>query len=205
MYSPLIQKLVDLFSKFPTVGQRTASRFVFYLIKNNKEEVDQLLNLIKELKEKIKPCSFCFSPFEAKEGENFCPICANPLRDKGLVCVVEKEADLEAIEKTGKFKGLYFIIGENLGGRNKEKKEKEIEERFSRLEEELKKPESSIKELILALNATTEGHTTILWLQRKLKSFKEIKTTLLARGLPIGGELEYSDEETLSSALEGRR
>ena len=200
MYSPLVEKLIRIFSKFPTVGPRTAARFVFYLIKAEKEGVQELTETIKELKNKIKICSFCFNPFEG-EGE-LCPICQNPARDQGIVCIVEKEADLKALEKTRKFKGVYFILGNLVSNLKKEVAQKETEERFSKLESRIK--QGNIKEIILAINPTTEGQYTILWLQRRLKDFN-LKITKLAIGLPVGSELEYSDEETLSSALEGRK
>ena len=207
MYSKTIQKLIDLFSKFPTVGPRTAARFVFYLIKTPQEEIEKLIKTIEELKEKMKICSLCFRSFEG-EGE-LCPICSNPKRDKAVICIVEKEVDLESIEKTKKYHGLYFVL---------DKKEEEIEQRVEKLIERIKgepafarAPTSaeattgkSAGEVILALNPTIEGKTTSLLIQRKLKNL-EIKTTHLGCGLPMGGELEYADEETLSSALESRR
>src|SRR3989344_1698336 len=116
-----IKKLIELFSKFPTVGPRTASRFVFYLMKLPKEKVDELLNAIGELKNKIKFCAFCFNPFESfdstqdKDESNLCPICQNTLRNRQLLCVVEKEADLISIENTKKYNGLYFIICNGAG------------------------------------------------------------------------------------------
>jgi recombination protein RecR len=201
MYSPTIQKLIELFSKFPTVGPRTAARFVFYLTRLPKEKVDELLKAIEELKTKIKICPLCFNSFEGTE--ELCPICQDPRRDKNIICLVEKEVDLEAIEKTGKFKGLYFVLGGTISGLEKEKEKERIEERVEKLENRIKE-NSEIKELILALNPTTEGQSTALWLQRKLKNLG-IKITQLGRGLPVGGELEYADEETLSSALESRK
>lgn len=201
MYPDSVQKLIDLFSKFPTVGPRTAARFVFYLIKIPKEKIEELTKAIEELKTKIKLCPLCFGSFEGK-GE-LCPICQDPRRDKSLVCLVEKEVDLEAIEKTKKFKGVYFVLGGTISGFEKEKVKKKIEEKVEKLLKRIEK-DPAIKEIILALNPTTEGQNTTLWLQRKLKGLnKEI--TQLGRGLPVGGELEYADEETLSSALENRK
>jgi recombination protein RecR len=197
-YPPSIQKLIELFSKFPTVGPRTAARFVFYLMKKPKEEVEELIKSISNLREIVKVCSFCFNPFEG-EGE-LCPICSNHSRDKTLLCIVANETDLMAIEKTKKYQGLYFI----LGGTVSAIKKAEIEKlRIKELEERVKKrPE--IKEIIIATNPTTEGEATALYLERILKPFNK-KITRLGRGLPVGGELEYADEETLSSALEGRK
>ena len=199
MYPSSIQRLIDLFSKFPTVGPRTAARFVFYLMKLPKEEIKELLISISEVREKIKLCSFCFNPFEG-EGE-LCPICSNPTRDRTLLCIVEKESDLLSLEKTKKYNGLYFILGGTLSKLKKEDVEKL---RTKELQERIKNHQDLIKEIIIALNPTTEGEATTLYLERILKPL-EIKITRLGRGLPVGGELEYADEETLSSALEGRK
>jgi len=201
MFSPHIQKLIDIFSKFPTVGPRTAARFVFYLIKTPTEKVEELIRAIEELKAKIKTCPLCFKSFE-DEGE-FCSICQDKIRDKTLICIIEKEFDLEAIEKTGKFKGLYFILGGTISRLEKPKQKEEVEKRIDKLIERVKKDQ--IKEIILALNPTIEGQNTSLLLQRRLKNLGIKKITRLGQGLPVGGELEYADEETLSSALESRR
>ena len=198
MYSPTIQKLIDIFSKFPTVGPRTAARFVFYLLKKPKEEIENLISSINELKNNVKICKLCFNPFQG-DGE-LCEICQKPSRDKSLLCLVEKETDLISIEKTKKYNGLYFI----LGGKVSALKRADIEKlRIKELEERIKNhPE--IKEIILATNSTTEGQATALYLERLLKPLNK-KITRLGRGLPVGAELEYADEETLSSALEGRK
>lgn len=197
MFPPTIQKLIDLFSKFPTVGPRTASRFVFYLMGKSAKEVEELTNSISDLKKNVKTCPLCFNSFEGEE--KLCPICANPARDKTLLCLVANEIDLMTIEKTKKYNGLYFI----LGGTVSKLKKKDIEKlRIKELENRIKKsPE--IKEIILALSPTPEGEATTLYLERNLAHFGK-KITRLGRGLPIGGEVEYADEETLSSALEGR-
>ncbi len=200
MYSPSIQKLIELFSKFPTVGPRTAARFVFYLVGKKKEEIDNLISTISKLKENLKLCKFCFFPFESIFPEELCEICRNPTRDKSLLCIVEKEIDLISIEKTKKYNGLYFILGGTVSALRKNDIEKL---RIKELEEKLKKsPE--IKEIIVATNPTTDGEATALYLQKILKPFNK-KITRLGRGLPIGGELEYADEDTLSSALEDRK
>jgi recombination protein RecR len=213
MYPKSIQKLIDLFSKFPTVGPRTAARFVFYLMGLSKEEVNDLLKSIIVLKKNVKLCSFCFNPFEpsevlTKEGEtNLCKICSNPTRDKTLFCVVEKESDLISIEKTKKYNGFYFVLG---GTVSKLKKEEIEKLRTKELIERIKNPAKfgipnlKIDEVILAINPTTEGEATILYLERLLKPLG-IKTSRLGRGLPLGAELEYADEETLGSALDGRK
>jgi len=227
MFSPTIEKLIKDFSKFPTVGPRTAARFVFYLIRTPKEKIEELIKSMEELKEKIKLCPLCFKSFEpaqisekleAGKGEGeLCPICQDPRRDKGIVCIIEKEIDLEAIEKTGKFKGFYFILGGTISGFEKKEQKKRIEERLEKLQNRIKKTKE-IKEIILALNSITEAQNTTLWLKRKLEPLEirtspsartlrssVLKITQLGQGLPKGGELEYADEETLSSAFENRK
>ena len=198
-YPSSIQKLIDLFSKFPTVGPKTAARFVFYLLKSDKEEVDELIFSISNLKRNIKTCSSCFSSFESNSNE-LCEICSDDSRDKNLLCIVEKEIDLKTLERIKKYKGRYFILGGVISHLKKEGK-KEI--RTKKLKKRIRQnPE--IKEIIIATNSTAEGEATALYLERELKGFNK-KITRLARGLPIGGELEYADEETLKSALEDRK
>jgi len=201
MHSPAIEKLIKLFSKFPTVGPRTASRFVFYLLRMPKEEADDLLFAIAILKNSVKVCNLCLNPFEG-EGE-LCEICSNPGRDKSLICVVEKETDLDSIEKTKRYKGLYFILGGTLSSLKKDDIKKiKTEELFERIKD------PQVKEVIIATNSTSEGEATALYLERLLKPFDTAqgkKITRLGRGLPKGSELEYADDETLSSALEGRK
>ncbi len=205
MYSPIIEKLIDKFSQFPTVGPRTAARFVFYLIRLSKEEIEELISLISDLKKDIKTCSSCFNLFEpsphstAMESK-FCPICRNKTRNRALLCVVANETDLVAIEKIKKYKGLYFILGGTVSALKKENIEKlRVNELKERIENH---PE--IEEIIIATNPNSEGEATALYLERLFKSSNK-KITRLGRGLPVGGELEYADEETLSSALESRK
>jgi recombination protein RecR len=196
MYSESIQKLINLFSKFPTVGPRTAARFVFYLIKMPQDKFEELLDSLKELKNKTKLCPSCFNPFDPSKNESFCSICSDKSRNQNLLCVVEKEADLNSIENTKKYKGLYFI----LGGTINLKKEKDI--RINELKEKIKN--SHFEEIIIATNPTPEGETTSLFLERELKDLK-VKLTRLGRGLPVGGELEYADSDTLENAIQTRK
>ena len=198
MHPKSIQKLIELFSKFPTVGPRTASRFVFYLIKLDQEKFDELLSSVADLRKAIKICSFCFNPFEALDDANLCPICKDNSRDRTLLCIIEKEIDLISIEKTKKYKGLYFILGGTINLKKNDKNIIRIEELKQRIEND------NFQEIIIATNPTTEGEATALFIKRELKSLN-IKITRLGRGLPMGGELEYADEETLSSAFEGRK
>ena len=206
-----IKKLIELFSKFPTVGPRTAGRFVFYLMKLPKEKIDEFLNVVAELKNKIKFCAFCFNPFEDQSNlpaqAGLCPICQNPLRNKQLLCVVEKETDLISIENTKKYNGLYFILGGTVATMRKSDMDNlRIKELLNRVKESKK-----LTEIIIATNPTPEGKITSILIQRALKEIPQsptlpaFKITHLAQGLPVGGELEYADEETLESALEGRK
>lgn len=201
MYSSSIQKLIGQFSRFPTVGPRTAARFVFYLLNLTKEERNELAKSISLLGEKVKLCSFCFKsfePFETAQGKNnLCEICSDANRDKTMLCVVEKETDLETIEKTRKYRGRYFILGGTVSKLRKEDIEK------LRMKE-LQGRAKDVKEIIIAINPTTEGEATALYLERLLKPLN-IKITRLGRGLPAGSELEYADDETLSSAFDNRK
>lgn len=201
-----IQKLIDLFVKFPTVGPRTAARLVFYLLKLPKKEVEEIIKSISELRQNVKLCNFCFKPFQ-EEDKDLCEICSDTRRDKNLLCVVEKETDLEAIENTNQYKGLYFILGGTLPGLKKESSEgvriKDLDYRIKN-PQNFGFPDNSFQEIIIALNPTTEGEATALELEKILKPLGK-KITRLGKGLPVGGELEYADEETLSSALKSRR
>ena len=189
-----IEKLIDIFKKFPTVGSRTAGRFVYYLIKLPKEQIDELSNALQDLKNKIKLCQLCFNPFES-DGD-LCPICQNPARNKNLLCIVEKESDLLSLENTRKYNGLYFILGGTLL-RVEQLKKRIAETKFS--------------EIIIALNPTPEGRATSILVEQIIKNLKaeghepQQRITHLAKGIPVGGELEYADEETLENALEGRK
>jgi len=198
VYPKPIQELIDIFSKFPTVGPRTAGRFVFYLIKMPQEKFEELINSLRKIKKDIKLCPSCFKPFSPSlDLKEMCEICSDNSRDKFLLCIVEKEADLESIEKTKKYKGLYFILG---GTVNLRKNKKDI--RIEELKEKIEK--GNFKEIIIATNPTTEGEATALFLERELKD-SNIKLTRLGRGLPVGGELEYSDPDTLESAIKSRK
>lgn len=181
------KKLVDIFKNFPTVGPRTASRFVYYLMKLPKEKIDELTSALQELKNNIKFCPLCFAPFENSD----CPVCSDSRREKNLLCVVEKEMDLETIEKTKRYTGLYFILNIN-NPRLEELKTRVRENKFS--------------EIIIALNPTQEGRAASVLAERALKEINYSgKITHLAQGIPVGGELEYADEETLESAFLDRK
>lgn len=197
----LVEKLIEKFSKFPGVGKRTAQRFIFYISKMPKEELERLIADLNEAA-KIKICRNCFFPiFEnsAAAENNLCKYCSDKNRGANLICVVEKESDLLAIENTRRYKGVYHILGGTLlsfsEAENKNLKIKELAARVG----ELKNRNGDI-EIILALRPDTAGDATSLYLERVLKPLN-VKITRLARGLPIGADLEYADEITLTEAL----
>lgn len=202
-----IKRLKEMFSQFPTVGQRTAGRFVFYLTSLPKEKIDELIKALQSLKNNVKPCAFCFNPHE--NGEKLCPICKSASRDRRFLCVVEKETDLISIENTKKYKGLYFILG--TGAALLKGAPERL--RVGHLKERIKNPQKfgfpgiQFQEAIIAFNPTPEGKIASLMAEKSLREIENssLKITHLARGLPVGGELEYADEETLESAFEGRK
>jgi len=210
MYPRSIQKLIEAFSSLPGVGPRTAARFVFYLLKSSQSEVQELVQAIENLQKEIRLCKFCFNPFQVGEDQDetsLCLICRNPSRERLLLCVVEKESDLAALEKTKIYQGLYFIVGGTVGSLRKEDmKNVRVQDLKARIEKprQFGLADATFREVILATNPTTEGEATALYIERVLKPLG-IRTTRLGRGLPIGAELEYADDETLRNALEGRR
>ncbi len=190
---PLAVAIEEL-SKLPGVGRKTAQRLAIYILKRNEEEVNNLLKSIRELKTKLRFCERCFNLSE----ENLCNICKSQKREPSLLCVVEEASDVIAIEKTNEYNGLYHVLGgvlSPLSGVNPDSlKIKELVKRFEN---------EDIKEVILALNPDTEGETTSLYIAKLLKPFN-IKVSRIARGLPIGGDLEFADEATIGRALLNR-
>ena len=192
-YPDAINKLINKLSELPSVGPKTAERYVFYLLKQSQEGLEELASSIKELKEKTIVCQDCRAICDT----NPCKICSDQNREKTLLCLIENTQDLSAIEATNQFKGRYFVLG-GLISTIKEIGPESLE--FRRL---LKKIEADkVEELIIALNFSLEGETTALYLKRLLKD--KIKISRLAKGLPAGSDLEYADELTLASALKNR-
>ncbi|MDO8655431.1 MAG: recombination mediator RecR [bacterium] len=217
MYPEPIQKLAALFSRLPGIGPRMAARLAFHLLKVPEQEAQELGEALLELHKRMRLCVFCFNPFspstdsisslQAGSGQALCSICSDSGRTRDMLCVVEKESDLEALEATRAYRGLYFILGGTVGMLRKvDMKHLRIEEFKERIAEPKKfsVATSKFSEAILAMNLTTEGEATALYLERILNPLG-IKTTRLGRGLPVGGELEYSDPETLKQSLENRR
>jgi recombination protein RecR len=197
VYSKSIQNLIGSFRKLPTVGQRTAERFVFYLLKSGKKEVGEITLALKELIDNVKSCESCWDFSD----HNPCAICNNKTRDTSLLCVVCEPQDIPVIERTGMYNGLYHVLRGLVEPGDEEELEKiKIKELFLKLEKTDK-----IKEIILALNPDLSGETTMLFLEKKLKEKNPaIKITRLARGLPMGSDLQYADEITLGSAIKNR-
>jgi len=189
-----IQKLIDQFSQFPTVGPKTAERYIFYLLKQPAENLQKLAQLIAELKEKTIICSQCLAISET----NPCLICADKNRSQGIICVVGNTQDMLMIEATKQYNGLYFILGGLIDTINDIKPDQlNIKQLVAKINHK------GIKEIILALSPTVEGETTAMYIAKLFKD-KNIKITRLARGLPTGSNLEYADEMTLSNALKYR-
>ena len=195
-----IKRLTDLFAQFPTIGKRTAGRFVYYLINQPQSTTEELIRALQELKQNVKLCGFCFQPFEG--ADSLCSICKNSSRNKQLLCIIEKENDLLSIENTKRYQGLYFILGGTLTLRKTDGSNLRIDALKDRIQK------NNFTEIIVALNPTPEGKSTSILVERairELPQFSNLKITHLAQGLPVGGELEYADEETLESAFEGRK
>jgi recombination protein RecR len=189
-----LQIAIEELSKLPSIGKKTAQRLALHILKFDKAQVDDLIKSIKELKTKLKFCEQCFNISE----EELCEICKSVKRDKSVLCVVEEASDVIAIEKTNEFNGIYHVLGgvlSPLSGVNPDQlKIKEMMRRFEKEE---------ISEVILALNPDTEGETTSLYLAKLIKPLG-IKVTRIARGLPIGGDLEFADEATIGRAILNR-
>ena len=190
---PLLIAIEEL-SKLPGIGKKTAQRLAIFLLKSEDPQVDNLINAIRDLKIKLRFCERCFNLSE----EELCSICQSEKRDKSVICVVEEASDVMAIEKTNEFRGLYHILGGVLSPLSGVTPDSlHIKELLKRFETE------DFKEVILALNPDTEGETTSLYLAKLMKPFG-ITVTRIARGLPIGGDLEFADDATIGRAILNR-
>jgi len=190
---PLLIAIEEL-SKLPGIGKKTAQRLAIFLLKSEDPQVDNLIYAIKDLKLKLRFCERCFNLSE----EELCNICQSEKRDKSVLCVVEEASDVMAIEKTHEYKGLYHVLGGVLSPLSGVTPESlHIKELLKRFETE------DFKEVILALNPDTEGETTSLYLAKLMNPFG-ITVTRIARGLPIGGDLEFADDATIGRAILNR-
>jgi len=194
-----IDKLSEIFSHFPGIGPRQAKRFVYYLLHKQNGFSKDLVNAVENLKKEITQCGECMR-FFAKNGHStkLCSICSNQSREAGLLMIVPRDIDLEALEKSGSFKGYYFVLGGSLPILEKEP-ERRI--RSKELEVRIKK-NSNIKEVILGMNANAEGENTADYLKELVNKINpKLAISVLGRGLSTGIELEYADPETLKNAL----
>jgi recombination protein RecR len=194
-YPEPVARLIEALQRLPGIGPRTAQRLTFFLLKRPLEEVRELAESLLAVKSNIVHCSRCFNVTETEP----CRICADPARDGRLLCIVEEPNDLLAMERTGEYRGRYHVLLgalSPLDGIGPE--DLKVRELFQRLEHE------PVEEIILATNPNVEGEATAIYLAKLLKPLGA-RLTRIARGLPVGGDLEYADQVTLSKALEGRK
>ena len=192
--SRLLEQAVTSFTKLPGIGRKTALRLVLYQLRQNEADVDAFINAIGTLKHEVKYCQKCHNLSDA----DVCPICLDPRRDSSVVCVVENIQDVMAIENTMQYRGLYHVLGgiispmDGIGPADIE-----IESLVERVSD------GEVKEVILALSSTMEGDTTNFYIFRKLAS-QNVKLSVIARGISVGDELEYTDEVTLGRSILNR-
>ena len=190
-----VTRLIDEFNRLPGIGPKSASRLTYYLLRMPDEQAKSLALALSELKEKTTVCQTCFNIAEHSP----CSICSDEARDRSIICVVEEPLDVLAIERTHEFKGLYHVLNGAInpieGVLPEDLKIAELVQRVGK---------GGVREVILATNPNLEGESTAAYVQRQIAG-KTARITRLARGLPIGGDLEYADEVTLTRAIEGRR
>ena len=192
-----IQKLINAFERLPGIGPKSASRLAFFLLRADVSYSDDLAEALTGLKDKVSFCEECFNITMA--GRERCEVCESPRRDEAVICVVEEALDVLALERTGGYFGRYHVLHgvlspiEGIGP--DDIKIRPLVERIAR---------GNVKEIILATNPSMEGDTTALYIQQQLETY-DIRVTRLARGLPVGGDLEYADQNTLLRALAGRQ
>jgi len=194
MFSPAVDNLVAQLTRLPGVGQRTAQRLAFHILRSSTEEALALAESIEEVKERVRFCRECGNLTE----EEVCAICEDARRDRTLICVVEQPADLISVERTAEYRGLYHVLGGALSPIDG------VEPADLRIDELLQRVErNGVAEVVLATNPNMTGEATAAFLADRLRG--RVRVTRLASGLPVGGDLEYADEVTLGRALAGRR
>lgn len=192
--SALLERAVKEFTKLPGIGRKTATRLVLHLLRKSEEEVENFSNALTTLRRDAKYCKECHSISDT----DICPICANPLRDHSLICVVENIQDVMAVENTMQYRGVYHVLGGVISPMDG------ISPSSLNIDSLIKRvAEGEVKEVILALSSTMEGDTTNFYIYRKLQQYG-IKLSVIARGISIGDELEYADEVTLGSSIINR-
>lgn len=190
-----VQRLIDELARLPGIGPRTAERLTFYLVRSEAEDSVRLGRALTELRQSLKHCPQCYNLTDRDD----CPICTNPSRQNELIAVVEEPLDVVAVEKTGMFRGLYHVLGgviSPIDGIGPD--QLQIASLLKRIKDQ------NITEIILATNPSTEGEATAMYIKRALAG-SNVLVTRLARGLPVGGDLEYADQVTLGRALQGRQ
>lgn len=195
-----VQRLIDEFGRLPGIGPKSASRLTFFLLRqDHTDQIEALSQALIELRERTRSCSNCFNITE----EDPCRICRDSNRDSSVLCVVEEPLDVIAIERTSRFRGRYHVLGgvispvEGVGPEDLH---------VAELIERVRMAQPPLREIILATNVSLEGEATAMYVQRQLASVDPgLRVTRLARGLPVGGDLEYADETTLGRALDGRQ
>jgi recombination protein RecR len=195
MYPKSFKKLIDNFAALPSIGPKMAERLVLFLFKEDNQKLSDFAKSLEDFKKNLRHCKKCWNISE----EEYCAICKDSSRDQKTICVVEDTLDVFAIEKTKKYNGVYHVLG---GVLSPQKTVGSENLHFKDLDNRIEK--EGISEVILAMNPTTEGDATALYINRTLKD-KEVKITRLARGLATGADIEHADELTLSSSLANRR
>ena len=194
-YSPSIEKLIQSFEKLPSIGNKTAARLAFYILNASEEETNEFVSSIINAKKNLKYCTKCYNLSDTDP----CSICGNPKRDQSQICVVEDVRDIIAMERTHEFKGVYHVLHGSISPMNGIGPEDiKIKELLARL------MDGQVKEVILATTPRVEGEATAMYLSKLIKPLG-VSVTRIAHGIPVGGDLEYTDEITLTKALEGRR
>ena len=193
-FAPPVEKLIEQFERLPGIGYKTAQRLAFFVLDLPKDQAEEFAKAILDAKQTVHTCKVCQN---LTDGE-ICSICSDPMRDKGLICVVTDPKDVVALERTREYKGLYHVLHGGISPLNGIGPDQlRIKELLQRVADE------DIREGIMATNPDTEGEATAMYLSRLLKPFG-VAVTRLAYGVPVGGHLEYADEVTLTRALEGR-
>jgi recombination protein RecR len=198
-YAPPVQRLIGELAKLPGIGNRTAQRLAFHILRASAEDAGALAESIREVKEKIGLCEVCFNLSD----EPRCRICQDPRRDKGLICVVEEPSDVIPMERTHEYHGVYHVLGGALSPIDGiDPEDLKIAEMLARVSA----PDGGVREVVLATNPTTTGEATALHIASELRArAPEVVVTRLASGLPVGSDLEYADEITLGKAFAGRQ
>ena len=194
-YTPALQALIQLFSRLPGIGEKSAARLAFFILRGDQGYASELARAIEQVKTQTRFCSRCFALTESDP----CPICEDMRRDRSLICVIEEPADLVAIERSHGFAGTYHVLHGSispLDGRGPEQlRIRELIERLGR---------ENVQEVVIATNPTIEGEATAVYLARLIKPLG-IRVSRIAHGIPVGGTIEYADQVTVGRALEGRR